>query len=306
MSIATLTRAQRLEADAARLPQSALFGKPDGRAVAVLGGISAGRHVCSTNDSEGWWNDIAGDGRALDTRTLRILGMDWVGSDLAEGGSAQDVTTYDQARALADTLDQRGVTRLHALVGASYGGMVSLAFAELFPERVSRLVILGAAHEPHPMAAAVRIVQRRIIALAREAGRSADGVALARALAMTTYRTHEEFAARFGDPSEVEQWLDHHGDRFAASWTAARFETLSRSIDTHRVDPARIRTPVTLVSFTGDAIAPPAQMRTLASGLAGPVTLLEIETPYGHDAFLKETGVVARILRQSLELETLI
>ncbi|HEX6694355.1 MAG TPA: homoserine O-succinyltransferase [Longimicrobiales bacterium] len=302
---ATTSAAERADARTRRIPRSATFGNPDGPAVAVLGGISAGRHVCNVDDSAGWWSDIAGDGCALDTRRLRIVGMDWIGSGLTERDTAQDVSTFDQARALAATLDALAIARLHALAGASYGGMVALAFAALYPDRVSRLVILGAAHCPHPMAAAVRIVQRRIIALATTAGRAADGVALARALAMTTYRTHDEFGARFGGPADVEQWLDYHGDRFAASWTAARYETLSRSIDTHRVDPARIRTPVTLVSFTGDAIAPPSQLRALAEQLAGPVTLHEIETQYGHDAFLKETGVVARLLAQSLELETL-
>jgi homoserine O-acetyltransferase len=307
MKTTTVAGVQTREArSSARIPESAVFGNPDGPAVAVLGGISAGRHVCSGGNSTGWWSNIAGHGRALDTRSLRIVGMDWIGTDLSGHDSPQEVSTHDQARALAAILDIHGITRLNAIAGASYGGMVALAFAEIFPERVSRLVILGAAHCPHPMASAVRIVQRRIIALAAASGNAAEGVALARALAMTTYRTHDEFAARFGNPADVEEWLDHHGERFAASWTAARYETLSRSIDTHRVDPSRIRTPITLVSFAGDAIAPPSQLRALAQNIAGPVTLHEIETQYGHDAFLKETGVVACILQQSLQPETLI
>ena len=281
-----------------------MFGRHDGRTVAVLGGISAGRAVCNEQGIAGWWGNIAGDGCAIDTRTTRVIGIDYLGSELTRDDSPQIITTRDQAEALASVLDVLGIARLHALVGSSYGGMVALAFASLFPERVGRLVVFGAADRPHPMATAVRTVQRRIVALAVAAGRPDEGVALARALAMTTYRTPDELAARFTEAGEVEGWLDHHGEKFAAAWTPARYATLSRSIDLHAVDPGTISTPVTLVSFSGDAIAPPAQIRALANRLAGDATLHEIETPYGHDAFLKEAGIVADILKRSLEQDT--
>ena len=151
------------------------------------------------------------------------------------------------------------------------------------------------------MATALRSIQRQIVIDAAAAGTPQHGIALARTLAMTTYRTAEEFAARFDDSSDLAAWLQHHGDVFAASWTPARFLTLSQSIDLHDVDPTTITAHTTLTSFTGDAIAPPWQVRELAGLIAGEVVLHEIESEYGHDAFLKETGIVANIITGALQ-----
>lgn len=72
-----------------------------------------------------------------------------------------------------------------------------LAFAAAFPERIGRLVAISAAHRSHPAATAWRRVQRRLLTFASDCGREAEGVALARELAIVTYRTPEEFALRF-------------------------------------------------------------------------------------------------------------
>ena len=127
-----------------------LFGSPENPVVAVLGGISASRHVASnrSNPVIGWWEDCVGEGRAIDVASFRILGIDY-----ATGVDTRDtMTTADQARHLADVLDQAGIQRLHAIVGASYGGMIALAFAEAYPERVDRLIVISASHESNSFA----------------------------------------------------------------------------------------------------------------------------------------------------------
>src|SRR5204862_1293609 len=94
-------------------------------------------------------------------------------------------------------LDHLGIEKLGAIVGASYGGMVALAFGERYPQRVERLVVISASDVAHPMATAWRSVQRNIVRLGISANQPASGLELARALAMSTYRSPEEFAARF-------------------------------------------------------------------------------------------------------------
>ena len=133
---------------------------------------------------------------------------------------------------------------------------------------------------------------------------------LARGLAMTTYRSAQEFAARFdSQPIErtandaifpVEGYLRHHGERFAATWTPERFLALSLSADLHRVDPAKIRTPSLLVAAEGDTIVPGEQMQALAAALAAPNRLVELPTTRGHDAFLAEPGAIGTLLKDSL------
>lgn len=293
-------------------------GRADLPAVAVLGGISATRHAAphARDPRAGWWEEQAGPGRGIDTTRFRTVGIDYLGSTLQPGDAVPWVDTRDQARALAAALDDAGIERLHAVVGASYGGAVALAFGALFPERANRVVMIGAAHEPHPMATAVRAVQRRIVALGRAAGDARGALALARMLAMTTYRGAEEFAARFsahahtadgaevGEPHfPVEEYLEHQGARYAEQFTPERFVCLSRSMDLHRVGPAAVRVPTTLIAITGDAIAPPWQMRALAARLGGPAMLHEVPSRFGHDAFLKESAEIRAILIHALNEE---
>jgi homoserine O-acetyltransferase len=280
-----------------------IAGPTNAPVAAVLGGISASCHVTTTagGAGRGWWDAIAGPARALDTQRLRVLSIDYA----LAGPNGMPVTTADQANALLRALDVAGVDRLGAFVGASYGGMVALAFGALHRTRVSNLVVIGAAHEPDPMATALRMVQRRIVSLAGECGRSRDGVALARALAMTTYRTGEEFADRFSASRTVDQraaqraleeYLTRSGERFAESCDADRYVALSRSIDLHSVRPEQIRVPATLVAVRSDRVVPARQMRDLARRFGAPCRLLEIHSRYGHDAFLKETTAMSAIL----------
>jgi homoserine O-acetyltransferase len=289
-----------------------LYGEPGLPLVVVLGGISSGRNITGET-GEGWWQDLVGEGRAIDPRTSAVLGMDFLGGTGASTGATGPgfpaISTFDQARAVAAVLDHLGVARAHAIVGSSYGGMVALAFAARFGQRLDRQVVMSAAHESHPMATALRSLQRRAVRLGLETGRMEEGLAIARGIAMTTYRTAEEFADRFdavpdrtpdGFCFPVEEYLEHHGAEFVRRFSPWSFLCLSESIDVHRVDPARISTPTTLVAVDRDALVPPWQMRTLAERLAGPVRSIEIRSIYGHDAFLKETRAVSDILRTSL------
>src|SRR5690606_36913399 len=166
------------------------FGDESLPIVCALGGISAHRHV-SASDADprpGWWQDFVGPGRALDTRRWRVVGIDWLGGRGASSGPEVDehpdafptITTRDQATALALLLDHLGVERAHAIVGSSYGGMVALAFAAAFHDRVDRIIALGAADRAHPYATAFRTVQRRVVRLGQETGRTTEAVALAR------------------------------------------------------------------------------------------------------------------------------
>jgi homoserine O-acetyltransferase len=281
-----------------------LIGNGD-RYIAVLGGISAGRHVTAhlLDKREGWWQTQCGDGRALDTGEYALLGVDYLGAHLERGAEVPRIDTRDQARTLGAVLEHLGIERLAAIVGSSYGGMVALAFAALFPKRIDRLIVIGAAHEPHPMATALRSIQRDIVRLAQQLGRPTDGLDLARRLAITTYRTAEEFAGRFSAEQRVEDYLAHCGRRYVEQFTAERFLCLSQSIDLHRIDPATISVPTTLVAIDGDAIAPPWQIRQLAERLGETATLIEIQSRYGHDAFLKETVAISSILTQTIETE---
>src|SRR6185503_11766012 len=128
----------------AGLPRHELIGPAGSPVVLALGGISADAHVCAHDDDprEGWWEGIVGPGRAIDTRGVRVLGVEYLDAGTrADGRPDGLVTTHDQADAIARTLDGLGIDAVAAIVGASYGGMVALAFAERYLERVERFVV---------------------------------------------------------------------------------------------------------------------------------------------------------------------
>lgn len=300
------------------LPRFELIGPSGAPLVVVLGGISASRHVVASehDPSPGWWETVVGPGRAVDTTRLRVLGVDYLdGGRGTDGRPKRIVSTHDQADAIAAVLDRLAVERAYALIGASYGGMVALAFAERRPHRLERLVVISAPHEAHPLSTALRSLQRRIVGLGIDTGEPKEALTLARGLAMTTYRSAREFAERFdSEPVErtandaifpVEGYLRHHGERFAAAWEPERFLALSLSADLHRIDPRAIRTPALLIAAQGDSIVPGEQMQALAAALAGPARLVELPTTTGHDAFLAEPKAIGRLLKDSLATTTL-
>lgn len=279
-------------------------GPAHGPAVVVLGGISARRHLLPTalDPSPGWWPPIVGPGRALDPGRLRLVGVEHLGVL----GPDAPVTSADQARAVAAVLDAVGMPDV-TLVGASYGGMVALAFAALFPERTRKIVTFCAAHRSHPMATAWRSIQRSVVRLGGAVDRADEALALARGLAMTTYRSADEFDARFGTVPvvtdgwprfPVEAYLEARGADFASKHSPGRFLRLSESIDLHRVDAAQIRCPTTVVSFDTDTLVPPWLVEELARAAGGGCTHVRMASIYGHDAFLKEPDQVADVLRR--------
>ncbi|MBJ7485040.1 MAG: alpha/beta fold hydrolase, partial [Brevundimonas sp.] len=160
-----------------------------------------------------------------------------------------------------------------------------------------------------PQATAWRGIQRRILKLAVDAGRPEDGVALARELAMTTYRTAEEFGDRFasdaptfaGQAYPVCEYLTARGKAYRTHTTPSRWLSLSDSIDRHSVLPESITTPTTLVGFTSDRLVPIDDMRELAARLPTLWRLVEAPSLYGHDAFLQEDALVGDILRTALK-----
>lgn len=294
-------------------PRYELIGSRNAAAIVVLGGISADRHICAHPDSPtpGWWESVAGPRRALDTSRYQLIGCDFIdGGCGSDGRPERIVSTHDQADAVAAVLDDAGVGRVHAVVGASYGGMVALAFAERYPDSLERLIVIGAAHRTHPMITAQRAIQRRIVELGLETGRAHDALALARALGMTTYRSAREFESRFqSTPSSigerdarfpVEGYLQAQGERFAKRFTPARFLALSLSSDLHSVDPASVRTPTTLVAIEGDAIAPRDQIEELARALGAPSRIRDLCSTNGHDAFLTEPQALGPIFHAAL------
>ncbi len=282
-------------------------GDPSLPTLFVAGGISANRHVGASEryTDAGWWEEQSGAGRALDPAHHCILAFDWIGSD---GSLDVVIDPADQAAAVVKLLDALRIGRLAAFIGNSYGAMVGLHLAASHPSRLGRLVAISGVHRAHPYASAWRALQRRAVALGALQCDDSQGVALARQLAMLSYRTAAEFDSRFG-PAEVvngrvrvaaEDYLDYCGQRFSDRVAAQAFVRLSESIDLQAVDPEAIRVPVTVVAVTEDLLIPLGDAYELVERLRGETRLHVIRSQFGHDAFLKERAQINSILREAL------
>lgn len=264
----------------------------------VAGGISASRHTVSNADEtlDGWWQ--------VQSSTLsrhRLLSIDWVGAD---GELDRPIDASDQARAFLAAMDALHLETAAAFVGASYGAMAGMHCVALAPNRVRALLAISAAHRPHPFVSAQRALQRQAIELGERLGAPEAGVALARKLAILTYRTPQEFAARFDEPISLEQdrlsvnaeaYLDHMGAQHSARMNAVGYRRLSESIDLHRIDPDTIGVPSTFVAVLSDQLIPAEDVELLARAVPGS-RLIQIPSLYGHDAFLKEEEEIAGII----------
>ncbi|MFL6588394.1 MAG: homoserine O-succinyltransferase [Luteimonas sp.] len=289
-----------------------LQGPASAPVVFVAGGISAHRHLAANaaHAEAGWLEALVAPGRTLDPAQLRLLAFDFVGAD---GALDAPIDTTDQADAIAVLLDALGIARLHAFVGYSYGALVGLQFAARHATRVQRLVAVSGAHRAHPYAAAWRALQRQAVALGQLQCADAQGLSLARQFAMLSYRTPEEFAERFDAAPEVvngrvrvaaEDYLDAAGARYVSRTPVTAWLRLSESIDLHRVDPRDIRVPTTVVAVEGDRLVPLADAVTLLEGLGPNGQLRVLRSPYGHDAFLKETDRIDALLATALRAAT--
>ncbi len=280
-----------------------VYGDLEKPAILAAGGISAGRAVASCKDGPGWWSDIIAPGGFVDLDRFCVIGFDFLPN---AGETARTITTHDHARALADALDVLDIDKLYGFLGASYGGMIGLAFAETYPDRIEKLCAISAPDRAHPSATALRGVQRRVIEFAARTGDPQAGVSLARQIAMVTYRTPEEFAERFesapgaaaGAPYDICEYLIARGDAYHLE--PQRYVTLSDSIDRHRVDPAKPAAQSLIGAADSDRLTPLGDLKRRADGVAG-AQFIEIPSVYGHDAFLKNTDLIGPHVKKFFE-----
>jgi homoserine O-acetyltransferase len=276
------------------------YGAADLTPIVICGGISAGRFVAGES---GWWRDVVGEGGAVDLDRYGVLAFDFA----PLGDARVRISPHDQARLVLAALDWLGVAKLRAWIGSSYGGIVGLSFAAIAPERIGRLCCISAAHRPAPLAQAWRGVQRRVLEFAAARGEPEEGLALARQLAMITYRSAEEFSQRFapglgGDGcSELDRYLIARGAAYSETMAPQRWLSLSEAIDRGEIAPGAIQAPLTLIASATDQLAPLAVLQELAQAAPQCEGLHVIQSLYGHDAFLKEADQLTPLLRAFLD-----
>jgi homoserine O-acetyltransferase len=245
------------------------------------------------------------------------------------------ITIGDIVEAQRLLVERLGITRLIA-VGGSIGGFQALEWATRHPDLVGGTVAIAASARLDAQGIALHgeIGRRAIMAdpdwrggeYLREGVFPVQGLAIARMAAMVTYQSRERMTDRFGRrpatrPSalppfggrfDVEGYLHHHGAALVRRFDANSYLYLTRAMDLYDLGHTggteywlrRLAAPLLLVGIRSDWLFPPGDIRDLATigaDVSGQeVTYEEIDSPAGHDAFLKEWHHLTTILRPFL------
>lgn len=263
-------------------------------------------------DPGAWWPGLVGAGRILDPARWAIVTPALLGGCAGTGDPERlpaGITPRDMASAVGLLLDHLRIPRVRLAAGGSVGGMVALEWAASFPRRSEAVLVFAAPAAHTAQGIAFNRIQREALRL----GGPVEGLALAREMAMLTYRTAAELEARFGRERredgvfQVSSWLEHHGRRLVERFHPASYRLLLDAMDAHDVGLHRggaaaalraFRGELTGVGIEGDLLYPPEEVAAWVEGAGG--RYREIRSLRGHDAFLLEEDQVGAILAEAL------
>jgi len=296
----------------------------------------------------GWFDGVIGPARGIDTDRFFVICSNILGSCYGTTGPASvnpatgepyrmtfpRITVRDMVRVQKLLLEHLGVRGLVTVIGGSLGGMQALEWGVMYPEMVGSLVPIATAAAHSAWCIGISETQR--LAIMNDAAwrggnytvQPERGLAIARSIAMISYRSQASFANRFerkgiatGDGHErvrvfddiplafaIESYLRYQGQKLADRFDANTYIYLTRAMDIHDLSAGRgsmkevlgaISARVLSIGISSDVLYPPAEQKEIASAIPDAV-YAELDSPHGHDAFLIEFDAMNRLLRDFL------
>ncbi len=246
-------------------------------AVLVCHALNASHHVAGSYEgkpkSEGWWNNMVGPGKPLDTDRFFVIGVNNLGSCFGStgpmhnnpatgkpyGASFPVVTVEDWVHAQARLADRLGIQKFAAVMGGSLGGMQALAWSMLYPTRIAHSLVIASTPKLSAQNIAFNDVARQAI-LTDPEYHDGDfyahgvvpkrGLRVARMIGHITYLSDDDMAEKFGRDLrnadyqfgygidfEIESYLRYQGDKFSEYFDANTYLLITKALD--YFDPAR-------------------------------------------------------------------
>ncbi len=317
-------------------------------AILVCHALTGDQHVASPHPitgKPGWWARMVGPGKPIDTDRFFVISSNVIGSCMGSSGPgtlADDglphamrfpvITIRDMVRAQALLIEHLGITRLHAVVGGSMGGMQALSWAATFPDRIGAALVIASTARHSAQNIAFHEVGRQAI-MADPNWRGGDyyadgvtpaaGLAVARMAAHITYLSEQGLTEKFGRrlqnrdsktfgfdaDFQVESYLRYQGLSFTDRFDANSYLYITRAMD--YLDLAEehggmlanafrsTRARFCIVSFDTDWLYPTAESRNVVHALnaaGAPVSFVELSAPFGHDSFLLDVPALDRVV----------
>ncbi len=319
-------------------------------AVLVLHALTGDSHAAGPAESghptPGWWNHQIGPGKAIDTDKYfvvcpNVLGgcqgttgpsSNIPGTSRAYGSQFPEITIRDQVVVDLELSKALGIGRWTGIVGGSMGGMRALEMAIMAPELVDRMLILAATAAASAEQIALCSIQIETI-MSDPLFFEGDyyghgdglgpvaGMAIARKLAMYSYRSELEFQSRFGRKLQsggdangignfaIESYLENHAVKLNERFDPNSYVVLSKAMNTHdvargRASLAEVLSSISVKTFIAgvdsDRLYPLWQQNQLAELIPTTELFTIIHSDFGHDAFLIEADQVAKFISRAL------
>ena len=291
-----------------------LFGKPLHEAPIVMINHALTGNSNVTGEG-GWWNSIVGPNKVIDTNAFTVLafnipgnGHDQVLSSLIE--NYKDFTARDIAKIFASALDHLKIIQLFAVIGGSVGGGLAWELAALKPTLIQHLVPIASDWKSTDWLIANCYIQEQIL------NNSSQPLVDARMHAMSLYRTPESFKAKFDrilqkdeNVFAVESWLNYHGNVLNERFQLAAYKMMNQVLKTIDITKgkqsfiniaSKIKSTIHIITINSDLFFKPEENWQTYLDLKSTkenVTISEIKSIHGHDAFLIEFEQLESILK---------
>jgi len=259
----------------------------------------------------GWWNEIIGTARTIDTQRYTVIGFNIPGNGVLNQtfSTPEDFNAGDSAALFSQGLKVLKIKKLYALIGGSIGGGIAWEMAALAPEITKYLIPIAADWKANDWILANTFLQKRILQ------NSKQPLEDARIHAMLTYRTPQSFDFRFGRTKNeelgiynIESWLLYHGDKLAKRFHLDAYVMMNHLLASINIEREgrtaqeiikSITAEIHLIAIDSDLFFTPVEdQKTVdfSKKFKKDIFYHELSSPHGHDAFLIEHEDVSQIL----------
>ncbi len=287
-----------------------LFGKPlfEAPIVLVNHALTGNSDVCGAN---GWWSDLIGNGKAIDTNKFTVLAFNIPGNGF-DGfliANYQDFIAKDIAKLFLIGLEKLKIDNLFAIIGGSLGGGIAWEMAVLNPTISQNLIPIASDFRATDWLIANCKIQEQFL------NNSSNPIHDARMHAMLLYRTPASFNNRFNRTINkdlkifnIESWLLHHGKKLQKRFQLSAYKLMNhllKSIDVSQentssiITLSSIKSKIHMVSVDSDLFFTAEENQQTFIALfkvKENVAYSEIKSIHGHDAFLIEFEQLAKII----------
>jgi homoserine O-acetyltransferase len=293
-------------------------------------------HALTANsDAESWWPGMVGPGLLFDTDKYFIVCANILGSCYGTTGPASVnpdtgkpwlrdfplITVRDLVDVHEILRKHLNIKQIHSVIGASIGGFQALEYSIMYPDIVKRLVFIASSARQSPWAIGFSESQR----LAMEADPTftenlpeggKKGMKAARSIALLSYRNAAAYNKTQLDEGDEKiesfraaSYQAYQGDKLVNRFNPYSYYCLTRLSDSHNAGRGRggvesalrsVRSETLCIGITSDVLFPVAEQKFVAENIKG-ARYVEIESFYGHDGFLIETGKVTEVVKRFWE-----